>query len=170
MKKIKVGSMKFALVDDEDFEALDKIKWYCSIAGYAKRNKKKGDPQSILMHRFILGITQRNLYVDHIDRNPLNNQRSNLRICTKAENQRNCIFKPSKTSKFKGVYRHRNKWAAVIRATKKYHIGLFEDEHEAARHYNLAAKHLHKEFANFNAVTPMFPTQKVTSRFFALLP
>lgn len=95
-------------------------------------------------------------FIDHKDRNPLNNCRSNLRICTHAENMRNRkIHKGDKTSQYKGVYKPKDykKWVAYICCDGKiYRIGAFEKEEDAAEAYNKKALELHGEFAFLNKI------------------
>jgi len=92
------------------------------------------------------------LFVDHIDHNGLNNRRSNLRLCTLAQNNRNMVSRTG-SSKYKGVCWHggTKKWNAKIRLNRKcYHIGLFTDEIAAAKAYDKKAKELHGQFACLN--------------------
>lgn len=158
MKQIKLTQGKFALVDDEDFDFLNQWKWSVSKIGnnfYAMRSKKITKTRksiTIRMHRLILNVSKGE-YVDHIDMNGLNNQRSNIRVCTNAENSRNRTASKNTSSKFKGVSWHKRnkKWCANIKVDRKtYSIGSFTSEIEAAKAYDLKAKELHGEFANFN--------------------
>lgn len=82
------------LIDTEDFEKAKTHSWCISKTGYPVANI---DHKVIKMHRFLLGITDPNIIVDHANGNPLDNRRANMRICTWAENSRNC--KASKNSK-----------------------------------------------------------------------
>lgn len=97
--------------------------------------------------------------VDHIDRDPLNNRRNNLRICTHAENQRNRgPFRPrqqteARHSRFKGVSwdASKGKWRVRIKVNgRSIHGGRFDEEYEAARAYDELARLHHKEFAYLN--------------------
>jgi len=102
------------------------------------------------------------LVVDHIDRDGLNNRKSNLRLCTNAENIRNAGKRGKGFSKYKGVSRHTRgkKWTAVIQLNKKtYFLGYFENEIDAARAYDKKAKELHGQFACLN-----FPPEKPVSK------
>lgn len=152
MKQIPLTKGQFALVDDEDFEALSKSKWCLSSSGYAITSKTVQYKVShILMHRVITGA-EKGLYVDHIDMNKLNNQKANLRACTNAQNQMNKNKLKGK-SKYKGVtyIKKANKWAAQIRANYKYvWLGQYHSEEEAALAYNVAAIEHHGEFAMLN--------------------
>jgi hypothetical protein len=101
--------------------------------------KTKG--HQVLMHREVLGLspvgktTSERLEVDHINQNGLDNRRSNLRIVSHAENlQNNCSHQGS-TSAYRGVYwnKAKGKWRGLCKmAGRKYHIGYFDSESEAA--------------------------------------
>lgn len=140
---------KFAMVDDEDFEWLSQISWHLMNKGYAQTSR----PKKELMHRKIMNPPQ-NMVVDHIDGNHLNNQKSNLRICTHAENSANSK-KPIDgiTSIFKGVYfyKRKGKYIAQIRyRNNKFHLGSFDKEIDAAMAYNAASIRLNGKFAKLN--------------------
>jgi len=90
--------------------------------------------------------------VDHIDGNGLNNTRANLRICTYQQNVCNCKSRGG-DSKYKGISwdKRSKKWRAKIRYNSKdKHLGVFEDEIEAAREYDREAAKLFGEFAYLN--------------------
>ena len=89
--------------------------------------------------------------VDHADCNPMNNNISNLRAATKAENQRNSGMFAHNTSGFKGVMWHKThkKWIGRIKVNgKSKHLGTFNSKEEAAEFVQLARKQLHGQFAN----------------------
>lgn len=118
-------------VDDEDYYMLNQYKW----------NNFKGrvigtvDGKTVLLSRFIMNYTGHDM-VDHIDSNPLNNRKSNLRILTAAENAQNKSSLEGSSSKYVGVSydKSRNKWFSFIQLNnKKEHIGRFNTEEEAAR-------------------------------------
>lgn len=122
MKEIKLSQIcknngKYvALVDDEDYEALNSFRWCAYKHGntfYAARSiMSNGKKSTIRMHQMIL----RGTGIDHIDGNGLNNQKSNLRFCTKSENAMNMRKHKNTTSIYKGVYfnKHAKKWQADI--------------------------------------------------------
>lgn len=116
-----------------------------SIKNGAYRNKK--------LHRVIAGA-KLGQFVDHINGNPLDNRRSNLRICTQAENNRNAIKrKTAKTSEFKGVsfYKPTKKWFAQLQIEgKKINGGYHATEKEAAQAYNRLALEHFREYAVIN--------------------
>lgn len=106
------------------------------------------------MHREII-IPPYPLVVDHINHNGLDNRKANLRPATKSQNTINKPYKKKKGahSKYRGVTWQKsiNKWQAQIRAKGNPRvIGYFEDEIEAAKAYDAAAKKHHGEFAVLN--------------------
>ena len=91
--------------------------------------------------------------VDHKNRNCLNNHLSNLRWCTRKENQHNRSKNKNTSSIYKGVcfYKPLNKWHVRIRHNgHQIHLGYFSDESEAARAYDQKASELFKVFAKLN--------------------
>lgn len=159
MREILLTKGKVALVDDADYEYLSQFKWQaqarkCGI-WYAYRTLPCSH-SIIAMHRDILK-TAKGLDTDHIDGNGLNNQRSNLRECTHAENIHNQKVRlcENKSSKFKGVRwdKDRNRWRVEIKLHgKAIYVGRFISELQAALSYNEAAKKYHGEFARLNTI------------------
>ena len=100
MKLIPLTRGLFAQVDDEDFEFLSQWRWHANLKPYAVCgvDAGSGTRTSMYMHRLIMSPTGKDV-VDHIDGDSLNNTRSNLRICTHAENLRN--RGPAKPAKLK---------------------------------------------------------------------
>ncbi|MFW9874253.1 MAG: AP2 domain-containing protein [Candidatus Thorarchaeota archaeon] len=159
MKKIVLTKDKFALVDDEDFDYLNQWKWHAltkkkpnTIRYYACRTiKENGKKKNIYMHRLLMNFPK-NKQVDHSDHDTLNNQKSNLRTCTNAQNSYN-QNKRIGSSQYKGVhwYKQTKKWVARIMYNyKNISIGYFKSEIEAAKAYDEKAKKLFGEFAYLN--------------------
>jgi hypothetical protein len=158
MKEIQLTQGKVALVDDSDYEWLNKWKWHYGedkYTGYAHRNIGLWPHQKkILMHREIMQ-TLPGIEVDHIDHNGCNNQRSNLRNCMHIDNRHNQMRCKNNKSGYIGVSgsMHNRKWRSVIHCNKKQiHLGCFPTAEEAALAYNEAAKKLFGEFACLNDV------------------
>jgi hypothetical protein len=155
MKEIPLTQGKVAIVDDEDFEELSKVKWcaqkskdtFYAVRGLYRSDKKtKGQ---IIMHRVILDAPT-DKFVDHINGDGLDNRRENLRLCSHAENQRNKGKQKNNTSGFKGVCWHKRskKWYVQIMADKKLiNVGLFTTLEEAVSAHKSAALKYHGEFA-----------------------
>lgn len=157
MHKIKLDKEFIAFVDDEDLEKVSNYTWCLRWANGRKayvraRVPNSGQPgKCIMLHRFIVDAPKW-CVVDHVDGNPLNNTRSNLRVCTQAENSRNSIS-VSGSSKYKGVsyVKRINKWRSYIKFNyKQIFLGYFKEEIDAAYAYNDAAKLYFKEFARLN--------------------
>lgn len=154
-KTTKNDSKYFALIDDEDYELIKHQRWSVAfINGEIKYVVGWEKGKAIKLHRKLMGITDPNVWVDHRDRNPLNNQRENLRIATRSQNMANRrSMKEGGTSQYLGVsyVASRNRWQANIQKDKKYiRLGYFKTEIEAAEAYDKKAKELHGEFANLN--------------------
>jgi hypothetical protein len=147
MKVVKLSQGFVAVVDDEDYPLVSKLNWYYN-QGYAKN--KPG----LSMHRLITGAKQGQI-VDHRDGDGLNNTRSNLRLCTQAENARNRKMQSNNSSGYKGVYwdRSKKKWTAQISYDRRYHnLGSFDSVEEAAVAYNTVALDVYGEFARINVL------------------
>lgn len=146
MKEINLTQGRFALVDDEDFELLNKWKWHYS-SRYARRNMFL---QKRPMHYEILE-KRAGYVVDHINGNTLDNRRENLRYCLQSENIKNTKVRKDNTSGYKGVRFEHGKYRAVIHANnQKMHLGMFDTPEDAARAYDKAAKRHHGEYARTN--------------------
>lgn len=150
------------LIDDEDFELVSDFRWRANHNGYAIAYVRGSKPhKQVFMHRLIVG-TPEGMVTDHIDGNILNNRRSNLRICTHAENCRNQITRlQSKHSEYKGVTWFFNKrtmlgyWMAGVAGKT---IGYFNSEVEAALAYDAKATEIFGRFAkvNFNDLAMLY--------------
>lgn len=154
MKEIVLSTGEVVVVDDHDYGQLSKFKWN-SRKGYPIRSQRlrangKSIKKTITMSRQIVGCPD-GLVVDHIDGNPLNNRRENLRICTLRQNLLN-RRSVSKTSKFKGVCwsGRERKWRATIRHHRHITIGYFASEKEAAKAYDAMAIKSFGEYAWLN--------------------
>lgn len=104
-----------------------------------------------LMHRLILGVTDSGINVDHCNGIRHDNQRHNLRACTKAQNSWNRPAQQNNTSGYKGVSRHANtgKWQATIGYNgARLHLGLFDSAEAAHAAYCAKAREVHGEYAN----------------------
>lgn len=157
IKAINKNQYYDVLVDDEDYDLLSKQSWFRIKNNYITGNRKR---KTVLIHRIIMNATCYQK-VDHIDGNPLNNQKSNLRICTQIENVRNQKIRKNNTSGYKGVtFKRRmikNKeysyWCARLGFNnKRIHLGYFKTQIDAAKAYNIAAIKYFGEFAKLNEI------------------
>jgi hypothetical protein len=156
MKEIILNRGGVVIVDDVDYERLNSHKWSVNNSGYAGGwiKNRKGEWEKHLMHRLIL-IPYDNLEIDHINGDKLDNQRSNLRLCTRSQNCRNNGTPKTNTSGYKGVYlcKQTGRWAAQIKVKgKKISLGRYSRIEEAAHAYNRGALKHHGEFARLNTI------------------
>ncbi len=162
MKKLKLwgkkGQNTFTLVNNNLYKKVNKYRWY-----YDGHRVFRLRTKIINLHRYIMGNPSKKLVVDHKDGNHLNNLKSNLRICTSAQNNynsRKIVKKIGKTSSlFKGVVKRKGRkgWQASIKFTKNgiqhsIHLGSFKIEQEAAKAYNNAALKYFGKFARLNNI------------------
>ncbi len=124
----------WTIVDEEDFLKLMEHKWCVSVYGYAVR-KQKGEKRIIWMHR-VINNTPQDLETDHINRNRLDNRKSNLRTCTTRENQLNKGISKRNTSGVNGVcwYKRDKRWVARVWVKRKtIKLGYFHTLEEAKK-------------------------------------
>ena len=156
MKEIPLTQDKVAIVSDIDYEYLNQWKWYAQKQRSKYRalrsiKRGKGDWTLALMHRVIaerMGIDAPQ--IDHIDQNPLNNCRSNLRGATHSQQGYNKGLGKANTSGVKCVYRVKKtgRWRVQIFNNGKSHsFGSYTDKEEARRVASAKRKELHGEFA-----------------------
>lgn len=160
MKLIALTRGFSAIVDDEDFEYLNQWKWHCLFQAkgkhiYAKRTVSEPKKHCLRMHRIIMNCPK-NMIVDHINGNTLDNRKENLRICTKNQNNMNISKREKTINKYKGVTknkaRHRPFYAVIGVNKKRIYLGSFYTEIQAAVAYNEAAIKYHGEFAKLNKI------------------
>ncbi|MHC4596028.1 MAG: HNH endonuclease, partial [Planctomycetota bacterium] len=158
-RRIPLTRGKYAIVDPDDYWHLSKHKWHANGRNgnfYAVRTvfTEDGKRHLLSMHRHVLKVPP-NTFVDHINRNSLDNRKANLRPATRAQNGQNRTKFNNRTytSKYKGVtwnseLKH---WQAQIQVNHKLtFLGRFGDEVDAAKAYDRAAKKYHRQFAVLN--------------------
>lgn len=158
MKEIILFKGQIAMVDDEDYEVVSKLKWGLMAGGYARSVFYiNGKQKTILMHRLIMNAPPGSL-IDHKDMNPLNNVKSNLRFADRALNSMNRGKQSGVySSKYKGTYKRHGVWkykkpwiSQISFNNKSICLGIFELEIEAAKAYDRAAIKYFGEFARLN--------------------
>lgn len=135
MTKIyEINSKKYGkvevLLDDDDYDRVIKenkklhLKYDKTISGFyiqlkIKDKSKRDGRTTIGLQRWIMNCPKY-LQVDHINHNPLDNRRCNLRICTQLENANNKGFYKNNKSGIKGVYYIQSKkyWIAELKYNK----------------------------------------------------
>lgn len=157
MKEITLTKGKSTMVDDEDYELLNKFIWNAHRYGSKFRaiTKKGPEGKEILMHRLIMKAPK-GMEVDHINHNPLDNRKNNLRLASRADNQKNQPqLRKNNKSGYKGVswYKPSKRWQVHINILgKRKHLGHFINIIEAAECYNKAALEIYGSFACLNII------------------
>lgn len=132
-----------------DLEDYDKIKYFCWNKSQRYVQAKLGDGNMILLHKLITN-TDENTMVDHKDRNSLNCRKSNLRICSYQENNRNASRRKDNKSGVTGVCwsKKYGAWIAYIHNNKKQTLlGKFSDKTDAIKTRLKAEKEMFGDFA-----------------------
>lgn len=140
MKFIKLTNGQKVIVDDKDYKMLSQHNWWLHGEGYAYRQvcsgrskDSRGSVRSIMMHRVIMK-TPDSMDTDHINRNKLDNRRSNLRIVTRTQNNYNTGLRCNNTSGYRGVSftKRLNRWRAYIGGSKgRIELGHFASKQQA---------------------------------------
>jgi hypothetical protein len=146
-KKIPLTQGQFAIVDDEDFNELGKLKWHAQKE--SKSNYFYAISKRIKMHRAIT-CAKKGECVDHINHNTLDNRRCNLRLCTIAQNAMNRKLASNNNSGCTGVgwSKLSGEWVARITICKKLiYIGRSKCIFKAACMRKSAENKYFNEFA-----------------------
>lgn len=112
---------------------------------------QNGNTKGVLLHRWLLGLTNSKFYVDHIFHNTLDNRRQAMRVCSNSENQQNMRMRNDNKSGRRGVSwsNHSQKWRAQIRVNGRYeHLGFYKDLTEAVSARKEAEKKYFKYLSN----------------------
>ncbi len=158
------------LIDEEDVEMVGQYDWHIQKAGYLRAYI--GQYQHVLLHRLLLGLTDRKQQVDHINGNKLDNRRENLRITTQQQNSWNMGRRRGK--QYRGVHKRpdtEGRWVAAITVNRKtILVGAFTTEEDAARAWDHAARqhfgeHARLNFPEDNGPPPERVTKKKTSKY-----
>ena len=139
------GSVIEAIIDKDDLGIVSEFngKWYA----FAIKKRKLGryvstgnfyvsgnsEGKLVALHRLLMGYPD-TLVVDHINHNPLDNTRKNLRVVSTAVNAQNTRMRSSNTSGYRGVGKSGSGWCASVKVNGKHTpLGWFKDVHEAGR-------------------------------------
>lgn len=150
---IKLSSGQYTVVDADDYADLSKSKWHVFTS--PERNtsyaQSRRNSKTVRMHRLVTNAG-RGQHVDHINRDGLDNRKSNLRLATRSQNQANSTKQKNNKSGYKGVHADGKKWRARLRHNGvNYYLGLFKNPVDAAKAYDAKAFELSGAFALLNA-------------------
>jgi len=150
---IKGNVISSSFIDLEDVEKIEKYKW-CLFKSKGKKAYVTTtiNDTFLLLHRLLMNATEE-IKIDHIDRNPLNNRKINLRYCTIHQNNMNLSISKNNTSGVVGVCWHSqvNKWRAYIMLDRQQiNLGLFINFDEAVKVRKEAEIKYFGEFAPVN--------------------
>ena len=160
---IPLSQNKMVIVDSDDAARVKAFDWYAHESRgkfYAARqtrvdlNKQK----RVFLHKWLIDAPD-DMLVDHINGDSLDCRRSNLRLCTQAQNVRNVPLYKNSTSGYKGVSQvvSTGRWMAYVNFDgERHNLGHYTTPKEAARAYDAKARELHGEFARLN-----FPNESV---------
>ena len=139
------------IFDEEDLELVKSRRWRI-VGGYVSATPVGEETGKILLHRLIVSAEDDDI-VDHIDRDPSNNRRSNLRLADKYDNMHNMKLNCRNTTGFKGVYmdKRNGRFVATLQNRgETVRLGSYKTKEEAARAYDEAARFYFGEFACVN--------------------
>lgn len=161
----KHGKIK-VLIDESDIDICRVHKWH-----YQKSKEKDyigtkikidGKYKNIKLHRFLLEVNDPKDIVDHINGNPLDNRRDNLRITDNIGNSQNKKRRSDNTTGAVGVdfNKNANKWRAkIIYKGITIHLGYYKDKFVAMANRIVAEELLFKEFRYNNYRDIAIPTE-----------
>lgn len=172
MKTIAASLGYEAIVDDADYDRLAAYRWYAHNSGSKRHAEKRparrnsvaeGRKVVFLVHQILRA--PEGMVVDHINGDPWDNRRANLRICTHAENLKNQRNRKLRDGLVKGVYARGKRFFAKISSDgARYDLGWYDDIRSAGLAYDAAALFLHGQFASLN-----YPDVKTEAKDPALL-
>lgn len=141
------------LVDDEDYQFLSRLRWGTTkVTGkmYPSHFLQSTSQRvtAIMMHQLLMDTKQGHAIV-HRDRNPFNNQKSNLVHLSYSLLRASSAPKARESSKYKGVAFNKKSQRWRAQCGHKF-LGTFKDEKEAAIAYDVAAFEAYGEWAYIN--------------------
>ena len=137
------------LIDSEDHHLIDGFVYSFDAAGYLYRNTRKHEGvekrHRLYLHRQVMNAKP-GQFVDHINRNKLDNRRCNLRFVTLQESGQNISGQKTSKSRIRGVHwcqRERCWYVKFYHRQKWHYIGRFKDLAEATGAAHRAASELY---------------------------
>lgn len=144
------GGKERVVADLDDYDKL--LQYTYSITTNKQGKKYVATNKNLSLHEIIMGRKAGPGYkIDHINSNGLDNRKINLRIATNSENGHNKVKLKNTASKYIGVSIKHYKWfSQIVKDGKRYHIGVYENEIDAAKAYDVWALYLYGNLANTN--------------------
>lgn len=142
----KTSNDDCTIIDRKNYEKVKNIPFHLTTTGYAK-NSKKGYLHTIILPKV------KNMTVDHINGNKLDNRENNLRYASQQENSSAFrIRRKGSSNPYRGVFRTKNgNWRARTRIKNiDYHLGTFVNSIDAAKAYDIAVLKLNSKFCVLN--------------------
>lgn len=148
MIEVPLSRGMVAIVDDDDFERVSRLRWYAHWSGrrwYARHERREsGTRVRLYMHRLLASGAE----VDHWDGDGLNNRRANLRPATRSQNLANISQRADSQQPYKGIFmRPSGRWGVRVQGKT---VGTFDSPDLAARAYDSAARRVFGAFARLN--------------------
>lgn len=139
-------------IDIDDIDKVQKYSWYESDTGYlmSRINNK-----IVRMHRLIMNVKDKNVVVDHINHNTLDNRKNNLRIVSSSQNNMNKIKQSNNTSGITGISwdKRKKKWRAYIKINSKHsELGLYDNFEDAVNARRDAEERYFGEYSYKNSI------------------
>ena len=157
-RRIYLGDDEWTIVDPDVYYRLGHYKWHLKGSNgkklYAVRDVKTGPGRTkqLSLHREIMNEPE-GFFVDHKNNDSLDNREANLRAATRSQNCQNVPKRKNTSSQFIGVSfsKEEKKWRAYITYKgKRIYLGYFDNEIDAARAYDAAARRLYGPDAKVN--------------------
>lgn len=125
------GKTLYCLIDNEDIDKIINHSWWATSKNYVYCKTKC---KNIAIHRFLMNPPQ-NMQIDHINHNPLDNRKTNLRICTQIQNLKNRVFKNDKRIQIEKYESKKNKgitwYLSIFYNRQRHYIGKYKSYDEA---------------------------------------
>lgn len=148
--KIFTTNDRYCIIDLEDLEKIKHFRWVCDNYGYWSVTK---DKKKIKLHRLIMDCIEENREVDHINGNPSDNRKENLRIVSHQENTWNQKMRTNNKSGITGIWYDKREertkhWVAEIKVNgKKIALGSFSTKEEAIQAREFAENQYFGDFS-----------------------
>ncbi len=143
------------LIDAEDLKLIEGVSWSRGKRGYPVSHTSRKDPnghKAITLHRLLLGFPKE-MDIDHISGDKMDNRKSNLRVCTHEQNMFNQKLRATNSSG-NGVSYHKQarKFEAYIHIDgKKKYLGLYSSLESASAARDAATRQYCGEYGRLNA-------------------